>query len=87
MSILNFSIIGKYDSQVYKNFITQEMLKKYFLANTTIYVSIAHTKKIILIYLKKLDNIFYQINQKENDESLYSSIQYPLKNNDLVRFN
>ena len=87
MSIINFSIIGKYDSQVYKNFITQEMLKKYFLANTTIYVSIAHTKKIILNYLKKLDNIFYQINQKENDESLYSSIQYPLKNNDLVRFN
>ena len=63
------------------------MLKKYFLANTTIYVSIAHTKKIILNYLKKLDNIFKQINQKEKEESLYSSIQYPLKNHNLVRFN
>ena len=87
VSIINFSIIGKYNSQVYKNFITQEMLKKYFLANTTIYVSIAHTKKIILNYLKKLDSIFKKINQKEKEESLYSSIQYPLKNYNLLRFN
>lgn len=45
-----FAFISK-NSLEYKTFITQEMLKKGYLASTSIYLSIAHTDEIINQYL------------------------------------
>ena len=42
----------------YKTFITQEMLKKKYLASNLIYLSIYHTKKIIDKHMKDLDPVF-----------------------------
>lgn len=52
----------------YKTFITQEMLKKGYLAATSVYVSIAHTPKILNMYFTELDQIFKFIKQCETSE-------------------
>ena len=41
-----------------ETFFTQEMLKKKYLASTSVYVSTAHSKKIIEVYLKNCDQVF-----------------------------
>jgi len=42
----------------YNKFIMFEMLKRGYLANDVIYVSVAHTKKEIIKYLKNLEEVF-----------------------------
>ena len=49
------------DHNKLKTFLTQEFLKKGFLASTTIYLSVYHSNKIINQYEKILDKIFLQI--------------------------
>ena len=52
--------------QYNKTFLTQEMLKKGYLASNIIYVSIAHTNKILNKYFVELDKIFYKIKMNKN---------------------
>jgi len=52
----------------YKTFITQEFLKKNFLASNTIYTCTEHSSKIINQYLEILNDIFYKI-KKINDSN------------------
>ena len=80
LSIINFIIYGKYDHVVYKNFISQEMLKNNFLCNDTIYVSIAHTKKIINLYLKELELIFKKIALYDKNEELFTKLEQEISN-------
>jgi len=49
----------------YKTYITQEMLKKGYLAGNSVYVCTEHAKKIIDGYFKCLEPIFKQISQCE----------------------
>ena len=46
------------NSLEYKTFITQEMLKKGYLASNSFYASMAHNKEIVDIYFEELDPIF-----------------------------
>ena len=50
----------------YKTLITQELLKKKFLASNTIYTTIAHKQSIINEYSKELGKIFKIISDCEN---------------------
>ena len=75
LSIINFKITGKYDHVVYKNFISQEMLKRKFICNDTIYVSVAHTRLLINKYLNELDLVFKKIFLYEKNEVLYSKLE------------
>ena len=77
-SIINFQIIGKYKHIVYKNFISQEMLKHKILFNDTVYISVAHTVKIIDHVLDKLDDIFKSIRIYEKSEILFSKLEQDL---------
>jgi glutamate-1-semialdehyde 2,1-aminomutase len=52
----------------YKTFVTQEMLKKGYLASNSIYVCTEHSEEIINNYLNDLDGIFSKIKKCENDE-------------------
>ena len=61
----------------YKTLITQEMLKRGFLASNSIYASIAHNETLINNYLNELQDIFKIISSIENDNS---SINNYLKN-------
>lgn len=53
----------------YKTYITQEMLKYKILANDTIYLSTAHSKKIIDKYLFYMNKIFRNINKHKKNIS------------------
>lgn len=46
---------------VYKTFVTQEMLKKGYLASTALYSSVAHTNEIVDQYIDDLDSVFAAI--------------------------
>ena len=57
------------DSLKYKTLITQEMLKKGFLATNTIYMSTSHSQKLIALYLENLEEIFSKIATCESGTS------------------
>ena len=59
----------------YKTFITQEMLKKKFLASNTVYLSIYHDKKIINEYLSILNDLFGVIKKCESgNENIFNKL-------------
>jgi glutamate-1-semialdehyde aminotransferase len=51
----------------YKTFISQEFLKKNFLASNAIYACTEHNPKIINQYFEILDDIFYKIGKTNHD--------------------
>ena len=62
----------KKSHQLLKTFITHEMLKKNYLCTTNIFVSTAHSKKIVNEYLNNLEKVFYKISiNKKNLKRLY----------------
>ena len=65
-SITSFNFLSKKNYE-YKTFITQEMLKKKYLASNQIFITIHHTKKIIDEYINKLDSIFKKIKYFEKN--------------------
>jgi glutamate-1-semialdehyde 2,1-aminomutase len=54
------------DALKYKTFVTQEMLKKGFLASTNFYASIAHKNEDFDTYFIALDKVYKQIAEFEN---------------------
>tara|TARA_B110000977_G_scaffold201788_1_gene298647 strand:+ start:6685 stop:8721 length:2037 start_codon:yes stop_codon:yes gene_type:complete len=56
----------------YKTLVTQEMLKKGYLASNSTYASIAHTPELISNYLEALDPIFSLIAQCEDGRDIKS---------------
>jgi len=52
---------------IYKTFITQEMLKKGFLASTNFYACIRHSEEIIDQYFNELNTVYKRIAAVEND--------------------
>ena len=86
-SLAKFNFKGKY-AQMYKTFITQEMLKYNFLAANAVYLSTAHNEKILNKYKQHLDEIFYKISQCEKGELNISSIlKHPVSFNSFQRLN
>ena len=74
-SICGFDFLSSH-SNLYKTYLSQEMLKKGFLASNLIFVCIYHSKKIIDNYLKNLDKIFYQIS-KLNSKKIKNLLKGP----------
>ena len=58
----------------YKTFITQEMLKKGFLASTIFYACIAHTDDKIAAYFDALDHVYYTISQCEKGNKIITEL-------------
>lgn len=54
------------DHLAYKTYITQEMLKKGFLAGNSMYPSIAHTPEVMDAYFEALDPVFERIKEFED---------------------
>jgi len=60
----------------YKTYITQEMLKKGFLAGTSLYASIAHNENVIDSYFNALDGVFLNLSKCERgDENIFSLLE------------
>ena len=53
--------IFKENHELKKSYIIEEMLKAGILASNMVYVSISHTNKVLNIYFKELEKIFYNL--------------------------
>ncbi|MGJ4733862.1 aminotransferase class III-fold pyridoxal phosphate-dependent enzyme [Leptospira levettii] len=71
----------------YKTYITQEMLKKGYLAGTSVYACISHTDEIIQKYLENLKPIFQVISQCENGKDIDSLLEGPVCHSGFSRLN
>jgi glutamate-1-semialdehyde 2,1-aminomutase len=71
----------------YKTLITQEMLKKGYLAATSCYVSLAHTQDVIEPYLDALDGIFAQIAECEAGRDVDELLEGPVCHSGFRRLN
>ena len=70
----------------YKNFVTQEFLKKGILASNTIYCCIYHDK-YLKTYLKTLDKIFFKISEFEKNLSVSDFLKFPVSSVGFDRLN
>ena len=70
-----------------KTLLTQEMLKRGFLASTTCYLSTAHTEEIIWNYLDNLDKVFELIAYNIEKNSFKDSLEGPVCHNGFNRLN
>lgn len=71
----------------YKTLITQEMLKKGYLATTSIYTCIEHTPNIIEGYFEALDPIFALIRECEEGRDVTSLLEGPICHSGFKRLN
>jgi glutamate-1-semialdehyde 2,1-aminomutase len=71
----------------YKTLITQEMLKKGYLASTSCYTSLAHTPDVIEPYLEALDGAFTLIAQCEAGRSVEELLEGPVCHGGFKRLN
>jgi glutamate-1-semialdehyde 2,1-aminomutase len=76
------------DALLFKTFITQEMLKKGFLASTNFYASIAHEDVDFTQYFESLDTVYQQIKaHQDGDVDLNSLLEGPICHSGFKRLN
>jgi glutamate-1-semialdehyde 2,1-aminomutase len=71
----------------YKTLITQEMLKRGYLAGTSCYTSLAHTPDVIEPYLDHLDAVFALIASCEAGQSVDELLEGPVCHSGFRRLN
>ena len=77
-SICSFNFVGN-NSLVFKAIFISEMLKKNFLANTTVMVSISHTDKILQKYRIAVEKTFNIISKyRKINSSKYDKLKLPV---------
>lgn len=72
-------------SNLISTLFTQEMLKRGYIASTSVYVSYAHNEKIIHDYLKKVEEVFELIARAMKENSLESLLETRLKEQGFKR--
>ena len=86
LGIPNFSI--KNDTHnIYKTFITQEMLKNGFIINNAVYISICHNKKIFEKFFNILDKIFKKIKKCKSITNVKKLLDDKESTNSFERLN
>jgi glutamate-1-semialdehyde 2,1-aminomutase len=71
----------------YKTLITQEMLKKGYLAVNSVYVCTEHKKDIVKGYFENLDPIFLLIKECEDGRDVNSLLDGPICHSGFMRLN
>ena len=71
----------------YKTLITQEMLKKGYLASTSCYSCLAHTPDVMDSYLNALDEVFALIAECEAGRSVEELLEGPVCHGGFKRLN
>ena len=86
-ALANFRFESENNS-AYKTLISQEMLKKRFLAANCVYLSIAHTDDIIDSYLNALDEVFTLIKDcEEGHKDIQNLLESDICHNGFKRLN
>ena len=75
------------DNLKYKTYVTQEMLKKGFLANNLVYCSICHKDEEIEEYFEALEPIFEKIRECQVDLNIDSILDSGPSSSDFKRLN
>ena len=70
-----------------RTFITQEMLKKNFLATNTVYVSIDHKDNLLDEYFDKIEKVFKTLSKINLQSGIEELLEYPVINSDFRRSN
>ena len=85
-ALSSFAIKSK-NFRKYKALITQEMLKKGFLASNSVYSCISHSKTILDEYFWEMDKVFKLIQQCENGQNIDKLLAYPVPEEKFKRVN
>ena len=86
LALTGFSLKSR-NSLAYKTLITQEMLKKGYLAGTSCYVSTSHTADVIDSYFEALDDVFALIAQCEDGRAVEDLLEGPVCHSGFRRLN
>jgi glutamate-1-semialdehyde 2,1-aminomutase len=84
-SLTRFSLEG-FEDRLVKTFITREMLNLFYLASNSIYVSMAHDKKIRDLYFEDLNKIFARLSNMSNLD-LASRVEKDIATDGFKRLN
>ena len=71
----------------YKTLITQEMLKKGYLAGTAVYASLPHTRELLDAYIEALDPVFGLIRTCEDGQDVAALLDGPVCGTGFGRMN
>ena len=85
-ALSSFSFTGEH-SLKYKTLITQEMLKKGYLASNSIYVCTEHTAEIVADYLQSLEAVFALIRDCEDGRDIDDLLEGPVCHSGFNRLN
>jgi predicted aminopeptidase len=86
-AMTTYGFISEYAAH-YKTFITQEMLKKGYLASTHFYASIAHNDDHLKSYFEALDGVYATIAKCESEElNIYDLLEGPVCHGGFKRLN
>lgn len=85
-ALAGFTIKGSH-SLAYKTLITQEMLKKGFLASNCVYTSITHTPAIVNEYFVAIEPIFALIRECEDGRNVNDLLEGPVCHAGFKRLN
>lgn len=75
------------DNLKYKTFLTQEMLKKGYLAANSVYLCTEHTPELINGYFDALDPVFAQIRECEEGKDVDELLEGPVCHSGFKRLN
>ena len=85
-AFINFKIESK-NWLKYKTYLTQEMLKKGFLASNSVYACTEHKDEVIEQYFQNLDPIFKKISEFEEGEEVEKYLEGPISHPGFKRLN
>ena len=85
-ALINYNISSEFPVLI-QTLITQEMLKRGFLANNNIYVSVAHTDEYVDSYIENLNEVFKLISKSNTKKELDSLLESPLRHTGFNRIN
>ena len=86
-SLTNFVFNSK-NHQAYKTYITQEMLKKNFLATNSIYPCVKHTDSLIEVYFENFEKTLKVISLCENEgQDINKYLDNDVSKKDFYRYN
>jgi glutamate-1-semialdehyde aminotransferase len=86
-SLSTFSFDSK-DTLKYKTYLTQELLKKGYLANTSFYAAITHTDDKLSKYFEELHDVFKTIHKFESGQlNIDESLEGPVCHGGFKRLN
>ena len=71
----------------FKTFITQEMLKKGYLAANSVYVCTEHTEQVLNDYFEALSLVFSTIADCENGQNVDELLEGPVCHSGFKRLN